>query len=182
MSWYIAFMAIELYPGTRVISLAEIFAVHCTTVGLPFWLSWWRIRWQWGRPGFDPCVGNIPWRRERLPTPVFWPGEFHGLYSPWGRKESEMTERLSLSHSLTLLLVGWSAPRFYNQWCCFTSPWHHGLCPSVSIMFVNIFIDSVRSPGYEGYHLFPHLADSRLELLNVRTLILLHGHCPKLPW
>ena len=20
------------------------------------------------------------WRRERLPTPVFWPGEFHGLY------------------------------------------------------------------------------------------------------
>ena len=38
----------------------------------------------------------IPWRRERLPTPVFWPGEFHGLYSPWGRKESDMTERLSL--------------------------------------------------------------------------------------
>ena len=23
-------------------------------------------------------VGNIPWRRERLPAPVFWPGEFHG--------------------------------------------------------------------------------------------------------
>ena len=27
-----------------------------------------------------------------LPTPVFWPGEFRGLYSPWGRKESDMTE------------------------------------------------------------------------------------------
>ena len=26
-------------------------------------------------------VGLIPWRRERLPTPVFWPGEFHGLYN-----------------------------------------------------------------------------------------------------
>ena len=38
------------------------------------------------RPGFDPWVGNIPWRRERLPTPVFWPGEFHGLYSPWGHR------------------------------------------------------------------------------------------------
>ena len=25
---------------------------------------------------------EIPWRRQRLPTPVFWPGEFHGLYSP----------------------------------------------------------------------------------------------------
>ena len=31
-----------------------------------------------------------------LPTPVFWPGEFHGLYSPWGRKELDMTEQLSL--------------------------------------------------------------------------------------
>ena len=40
---------------------------------------------------------EIPWRRERLPTPVFWPGEFHELYSPWGRKESDATERLSLS-------------------------------------------------------------------------------------
>ena len=26
----------------------------------------------------DPWVGKIPWRRERLPPPVFWPGEFHG--------------------------------------------------------------------------------------------------------
>ena len=24
------------------------------------------------RPGFDPWVGKIPWRKERLPTPVFW--------------------------------------------------------------------------------------------------------------
>ena len=41
---------------------------------------------------------KIPWRRERLPTPGFWPGEFHGLCSPWGCKESDATERLSLSH------------------------------------------------------------------------------------
>ena len=26
------------------------------------------------RPGFDPWVGKIPWRREWLPTPVFLPG------------------------------------------------------------------------------------------------------------
>ena len=45
---------------------------------------------------FSPWVGKSPWRRERLPTPVFWPGEFHGLYSPWGHKESDVTERLSL--------------------------------------------------------------------------------------
>ena len=26
-------------------------------------------------------VGKIPWKREQLPTPVFLPGEFHGLHS-----------------------------------------------------------------------------------------------------
>ena len=40
--------------------------------------------------------GLIPWRREMLPTPILWPGEFHD-YSPWGRKESDTTESLSLS-------------------------------------------------------------------------------------
>ena len=38
-----------------------------------------------------------PWRRERLHTPVFLPGESHGQrgltgYSPWGCKELDMTE------------------------------------------------------------------------------------------
>ena len=33
------------------------------------------------RPGFDPWVGKIPWRRARQPTPVFWPGEFPGQRS-----------------------------------------------------------------------------------------------------
>ena len=37
-----------------------------------------------------------PWRRERLPTPVFWPREFHRPYGPWGHKESDTTEQLSL--------------------------------------------------------------------------------------
>ena len=37
-----------------------------------------------------------PLEKDWLPTPVFWPGEFHGLYSPWGHKESDTTERLSL--------------------------------------------------------------------------------------
>ena len=61
-----------------------------------------------GRPRFDHWFGKIPWRRERLPNPVFWPGEFHGLYSPWGCKELDMTERLllSLSPLLNQLLDG----------------------------------------------------------------------------
>ena len=53
----------------------------------------------------ETWVGKIPWRRERLPTPVFWPGEFHGLYSLWGHKESDTTEQLSLSLALTFLTL-----------------------------------------------------------------------------
>ena len=50
-----------------------------------------------GNLGLTPWLGRSPWRRERLPTSVFWPREFHGLYSPWGHKELDTTERVSLS-------------------------------------------------------------------------------------
>ena len=62
-------------------------------IGYPLQYSWASlvaqliISLQCRRPGFDPWIVEIPWRRERLPTPVFCPGEFHGLYSPWGHKE-----------------------------------------------------------------------------------------------
>ena len=52
-----------------------------------------------------PWVGKIPWRREWLPTPVFLLGEFHEQRSlvgnsPGGHKESDVTEKLTLSLSL----------------------------------------------------------------------------------
>ena len=50
-----------------------------------------------GDLGLIPGLGRFPWRRERLLTLVFWPGEFHGLYSPWSHKKSDMAEWLSLS-------------------------------------------------------------------------------------
>ena len=53
---------------------------------------------------WETQVRKIPWRRKRLPTPVFWPGEFHGLYSPWGRKESDTTEQLLLSDKAVVLV------------------------------------------------------------------------------
>ena len=37
-----------------------------------------RICLQCRRPGFNPRVQKIPWRREWLPTPLFLPGKFHG--------------------------------------------------------------------------------------------------------
>ena len=41
--------------------------------------------------------GEDPLEKEQLSPPVFWPGEFHGLHSPKGRKESDTTERFSVS-------------------------------------------------------------------------------------
>ena len=66
-------------------NMQNIYLIHLKTTII----KWLHVN---GRPGLDPWVGKIPWRRERLPTPVFWSGEFHGLYSPWGRKELDTTE------------------------------------------------------------------------------------------
>ena len=48
--------------------------------------------------GLIPGLGRSPGEGKRLHTPVFWPGEFHGLYSPQGRKESDTAERLFHFH------------------------------------------------------------------------------------
>ena len=52
------------------------------------------------RYGFNPWVGKIPWRRERLPTPVFWPGEFDGLY-----RVAKSRTQLSDFHFTSLTIV-----------------------------------------------------------------------------
>ena len=54
------------------------------------------------RCGFNPWVSKIPWRRKWQPVPVFLLGKSHGQrtlvgYSPWGLKELDTTERLTLS-------------------------------------------------------------------------------------
>ena len=51
---------------------------------------------------FDPWFKKIPWRRKWQPTLVFLPGKSHGQrilegYRPWGHKELDMTEQLTLS-------------------------------------------------------------------------------------
>ena len=74
-------------------------------------------------------VGKIPWRREWQPTPVFLPGEFHGQrnlagYRPWGHKQLDMTEWLTLSLKLNLYpSLCWCTLRLlpypgYCKQCC----------------------------------------------------------------
>ena len=69
------------YPGDEVVS----------QVGFPCGSGGKEFTCNVGDLGSVPGLGRFRWRRERLPTSVFWPGELHGLYSPWGRKESDPT-------------------------------------------------------------------------------------------
>ena len=84
---------------------------------ISYWLMAYSMRYKQGfpdgsvclpcrRPGLDPWVRKIPWRREWLPSPVFLSGEFHALRSllassQWGRKQWDRTERLTFSLSLS---------------------------------------------------------------------------------
>ena len=78
------YFRISLLNSSKMIGIFIGITIHLFPCG-----STGKESTQYGRPGFNPWVGKIPWRRERLLTPVFWPGEFHGLYGPWGHKESD---------------------------------------------------------------------------------------------
>ena len=66
-----------------------------------------------GDLGSIPGLGRSSEEGKGYPSPVFWPGEFHGLYSPWSHKESDTTEQLSLFTNLFLVLGSHSNPTFH---------------------------------------------------------------------
>ena len=69
------------------------------------------------------------WRRKWQPTPVFLPGKSHGRksligYSPWGCKESDMTEQLRFLYLIITDEVNfmrhqsqptWNSPEWMNR-------------------------------------------------------------------
>ena len=69
----------------------------------------------------ETCVRSLGWEdplekgkaQRIISTPVFWPGEFHGLYRPWVHKESDTTKRLSLS----LFLLEGTIPVYHLSVC-----------------------------------------------------------------
>ena len=68
------------------------------------------------------------WRRQWHPTPVPLPGKSHGRRSligcsPWGRKESETTERLHFHFSLSCIREGNGNPL---QCSCLENPRDRG--------------------------------------------------------
>ena len=55
-----------------------------------------------------------PLEKGKVTTPVFLPGEFHGLYSPWGRKELDVTGQLSLTK--IVLKSHYTNTTTHSQW------------------------------------------------------------------
>ena len=68
------------------------------------------------------------WRRQWHTTPVLLPGKSHGWRSlvgcsPWGRQESDTTERLLFDFSLSCIREGNGNPL---QWSCLENPRNKG--------------------------------------------------------
>ena len=71
--------------------------------GIPWWLRRSSVCLQCGRPGFDPLVGKIPWRRKWQPTPVLLPIKFHGWRSLLATVHGVAKSRTGLSKFTFLL-------------------------------------------------------------------------------
>ena len=110
---------------------------------------------QCNRPGFNPRYRKIPWKRERLPTPLYLPGEFHGQKSlagciPRDCKELDMNEQLTQSqrdwrsskitqclwHTGRWVYVGTSSffffPFIFISWRLITLQYCSGFCHTLT--------------------------------------------------
>jgi len=101
-----------------------------------------RFHLQCGRPGFDPWVGRIPWRREWLPTPVFWPGEFHELFRGVAKSWTWLSDFHFHYKKRSGLNRAWGKKAVWRQrqrmeWCCHKprNVWSHQKLPEVKDPF-----------------------------------------------
>ena len=103
-------------------------ATHSRILELSWWLRWQRICLQYVRPGFDPWVEKMPWRRAWQPTLLFLPGESHGQrrlvgYSPWGHKELDKTEHYYYYYYIKIYIRCFINIGFMNQWNLIRNIW-----------------------------------------------------------
>ena len=82
----------------RSLQPPDVLLIHCFPGGSEVKVSAWNV----GDLGSIPESGRSPGERKWQPTSVFLPREIHGQrslmgYSPWGCKESDTTEQLTLS-------------------------------------------------------------------------------------
>ena len=99
------------------------------SLGFPCGLAGRETTCNMGDMGSAPELGRSPGEWDRLPTPVFSPGELYGLYSSWGHKESDTTVIFTLGSIIILVYLSnclCHLQFFFNQHLSFQST---GLLP-----------------------------------------------------
>ena len=104
----VCILCILLFLFFNIANHLHCFASIYQILELRWWLSGKEPTHQFRRYGFDLWVEKIPRRRKWQPTPVFLSGESHAQrslagYSPWGCKESGMTERTHNNQTLVFI-------------------------------------------------------------------------------
>ena len=92
-----------------------------------------------GDLGSIPGLERSPREGNSYPTSVFWLGEVHGLYSSWGCKKSNTTERLSFSLFSPLLELNRAHAKLLL------------LCPLSAILYT-VACQSPLSLGYSDFY------------------------------
>ena len=96
-------------PATLVLIILSLLIFRLNLFSYHYWslrasLLGQLVCLKWRKPGFDPWVGKILWRKQWQPTPVSLPGKSHWQRSlvdcsPWGRRVGH--DRATITHSLT---------------------------------------------------------------------------------
>ena len=109
-------------------------------------------------------LGRFSWRRKWQPTPVLLPGKLHGLrslvgYSPWGHKESDMSELL---HFHFLIPEAKSSSSEITNLTSFIESYQRGALISCTVLHI---------PGIYNYLvsncLFFHLSQTHCTVLSI---------------
>ena len=123
------------------------------------------------------CKLGKGWRRQWQPSPVFLPGESHGQrslggYSAWGRRESDMTEQLTL-----LLLLG-KGTWFYGDSVSLLCPLTQNCGSLFPLEKLNCFSPSSRQTvrGNDGYIVLGSLGKALWKTRHLRRGQLRLGH------
>ena len=117
---------------------------------------------QCGRPGFDPWIRKIHWKRKWQPTPVLLPGKSHDQrsmvgYSPWGCKESDTTESLhfrimnvsvqnvqlnmEVVQQVAIIIVKITITHYHSELCLSQAIKIHFFCPRLILNDISFFSD-----------------------------------------
>ena len=128
-----------------------------------------RICLQCGRPGFDPWVGKIPWRRAWQPTPVFLPGESPRTEEPGGLQsigfqrvrhgwvnKNTMQASVDLAWTTEVFLTNLSAPSLL-LWVEFSSVQFSSVAQSCLTLCIPM---NHSTPGLPVYHQLPEITQT----------------------